>query len=575
MGAVETTRLVVKVGPTPGELFELTQRETVIGRRDTNDIVIAFPAVSGQHARVTVEGEFYFLEDLNSSNGTFLNGRRISELTQMQSGDEISFGQSVILIFEAPQPEPDEVVHTMLEMPGEAMTMLEQQMPPLEEQTLDADAATMLADEVQGLLDEDKTAVPQQPPQPPPTPEAPPAVAQTRTPSSSGGAAETQLFQDYMAQIAKKPPQLVITVAGNAPITHTLDSDSITIGRANDNDIVVASKVVSRYHARLMRDDGGYMLVVLPEASNPVLYEGRPLSQPQRLNHNDKLRIGGLDPGLMVTMNFLSPSGAAMAEEAKSINFGNKTTITIGRDPSNDVVLDSPNVSRYHAQIERVGQRYRVRDLRSSNGTFVNGTEVEEETWLQPDDAVRIATYRFVMGQDRLAQFDESKGLRVEAIGLNKWVRKDLNILQNISLVFQPREFIVVVGQSGGGKSTLVDSIAGYRPATDGKVLVNDLNVYENFDAIRNDIGYVPQKDIIHMELTVFQALDYAAQLRMPPDTTTEERHKRIDEVLEDLDLAHRRDVQISGLSGGQQKRVSIGVELITKPGLFFLDEPT
>jgi ABC-type multidrug transport system ATPase subunit/predicted metal-binding membrane protein len=106
-------------------------------------------------------------------------------------------------------------------------------------------------------------------------------------------------------------------------------------------------------------------------------------------------------------------------------------------------------------------------------------------------------------------------------------------------------------------------------------VLVNDIDIYAHFDAIRNDIGFVPQKDIIHMELTVYQGLDYAAQLRMPPDTSPEERHHRVMEVLEDLDLAHRKDVQISGLSGGQQKRVSIGVELLTKPGLFFLDEPT
>jgi ABC-type multidrug transport system ATPase subunit len=161
------------------------------------------------------------------------------------------------------------------------------------------------------------------------------------------------------------------------------------------------------------------------------------------------------------------------------------------------------------------------------------------------------------------------------ANGLQKWVRKDLNILQDISLAIQPREFVVVVGQSGGGKSTLLDAISGYRPATKGTVSVNNINVYENFDAIRNEIGYVPQRDTIHMELTTYQALDYAAQLRMPRDTTKAERHQRIMQVLEDLDIAHRKDTQISSLSGGQQKRVSIGVELLTKPGLFFLDEPT
>ena len=383
------------------------------------------------------------------------------------------------------------------------------------------------------------------------------------------------IYEDFLEIAAQSPAQFQVAVAGAPPQTFTLNKARLTIGRADDNDIVIQSRIVSRHHAVLDRVDDGYQLTPFPQAGNPVLFEGRPLFGAHRLAHQEKLRIGGLDPGSLVTMTYLSPRESSVSAGESTIHFGEKTQITIGRDAGNDVVLDTPAVSRYHAQVERVGQRYRVRDLRSSNGTFVNGERIEGDVWLRPDDAIRIGPSRFVMGEDRLAQFDESRDLRVEAINLNKWVRKDLNILQNISVVFQPREFIVVVGQSGGGKSTLVDAIAGYRPATDGDVFVNEINVYQNFDAIRNDIGFVPQRDIIHMELTVFQALDYAAKLRMPPDTTKEERHARIEEVLEDLDLAHRRDVQISGLSGGQQKRVSIGVELLTKPGLFYLDEPT
>jgi ABC-type multidrug transport system ATPase subunit len=332
---------------------------------------------------------------------------------------------------------------------------------------------------------------------------------------------------------------------------------------------------VSGQHARLERTNDGYKLIVAAEARNPILFEGRPLDGSRVLHHGDTLRIGSLDPGMMVTLTYNAP-GEAPQEAARDILFGEKTLIQIGRDPANDIVLPSPNVSRFHAQIERVGQRYRVLDLRSSNGTFVNGERTDKEVWLKPDDSIRIGQYRFVMGKDQLARYDDSHGLNVDVIRLNKWVRRDLNILQDISVVFRPREFIVVVGQSGGGKSTFLDAVAGYRPATPpSRVLVNDIDIYAHFDAIRNDIGYVPQKDIIHMELTVFQALDYAARLRMPADTTREERHTRVMEVLEDLDLMHRKDVQISGLSGGQQKRVSIGVELLTKPGLFFLDEPT
>ena len=366
----------------------------------------------------------------------------------------------------------------------------------------------------------------------------------------------------------------MVTVAGESSQSYTLTRPVITIGRRDENDIVIPSQIVSGQHARLERSNGGYKLVVLPQARNPVLAEGRPLEGEHILNHGDILRIGSLDPGVMVTMTYQAPS-EAVSQPAQDIMFGEKNLIQIGREPGNDVVLASPTVSRFHAQVEKVGQRFRVIDLRSSNGTFVNGERIEKETWLKPNDTVRIGQSRFVVGAEQLAQFDDSGGLRVEAIHLNKWVRKDLNILQDISVVFKPREFVVVVGQSGGGKSTLMDSIAGYRPATHGQVLVNDTDIYHHFDAIRNDIGYVPQKDIIHMELTIYQALDYAAQLRMPADTSPAERHKRVMEVLEDLDLVHRKDVQISGLSGGQQKRVSIGVELLTKPGLFFLDEPT
>ncbi len=565
----QPSKLIMEQGPAPGKVVELSEANLSIGRGPANDFVISFPAVSGRHALVTFENGRYHIEDLNSSNGTFINGDRLYGKQVLVNGDNISFGQSVHLRYEEPVVAVDK---TMIQ-PSPDATLLEQDVPDLAGTVVSEppgiDLAGTIATE-QKAPEVPKPAEPEPaPPErtaattPPPTPPTPPP----------GGA--TMMFDDYEDLLkSSQPIRLEVTVAGAAPHTVMLTKHKITLGRAETNDIVIPSMIVSRYHATLERSGSGYQIAPSPDAGNPILYEGRALNSPHQLLHNDKLRIGGMDPGSMVTLTYLSPS-EAVETQAEGINFGEKTVITIGRDESNDVVLDTPVVSRYHAQVERVGQRYRVRDLRSANGTFVNGQRVEEELWLKPDDAIRIGAHRFVMGQNKLAQYDESADLRVEAVGLNKWVRKDLNILKDISLVFNPREFIVVVGQSGGGKSTLVDAIAGYRPATDGDVFVNDINVYENFDVIRNDIGYVPQKDIIHMELTVWQALDYAAKLRMPPDTTKEEREKRIDEVLDDLDLAHRKDVQISGLSGGQQKRVSIGVELLTKPGLFFLDEPT
>lgn len=503
-------KIILTDETTSPKEFELTGSEIIIGRDVGVDVTIPSPAISRRHAKLTRDGDAYMIEDLGSSNGTFINEERLTARRQLKSGDKIRLGKAVTVTYLAPTVSQGTAVRSQPAMPA---------MPE--------------------------------------------------------GVMETMMGEEPKIDFNAAPPQLSIAIAGGSSITHTLKKPVLTIGRVEENDIVIPSQIVSSKHARLEKANGGYKLVVVPEAKNPVLFEGRPLEGSRVLHHGDTLRIGSLDPGMMVTMTYNAPAEAAQAIQ-RDIVFGDKTLIQIGRDPTNDVVLASPNVSRFHAQVVKVGQRYKVEDLRSSNGVFVNGVRVDGALWLKPEDSIRIGQFRFVMGKDQLAKYDDSKGMNVDVIGLNKWVRKDLNILQDISVSLKPREFIVVVGQSGGGKSTFVDAVAGYRPATPpSRVLVNDIDIYAHFDAIRNDIGFVPQKDIIHMELTVYQGLDYAAQLRMPADTTVEERHNRVMEVLDDLDLKHRKDVQISGLSGGQQKRVSIGVELLTKPGLFFLDEPT
>jgi ABC-type multidrug transport system ATPase subunit/pSer/pThr/pTyr-binding forkhead associated (FHA) protein len=401
-----------------------------------------------------------------------------------------------------------------------------------------------------------------------------PATIQPKGDQSNHTMLEGSLSVDAIQpSISKTNATLLVTIAGQTSDSYPLEKDQITLGRAEDNDIVVVSPIMSRHHATLERTPYGYEIAIAPGAVNTLTCQGTPVYERQLLSHEDVLRIDSEVPGMMVSMTYLAPDQASARLSA--VEFGDREQLTLGRDSTNDVVCDDPRVSRFHAQVTRVGRRFYVTDLRSANGTFVNDERVQGNVWLDPDDTIRIGPYKLVLGENEFTRLDETEGLRVEAYHLNKWVRKDLNLLQDISLIFQPREFIVVVGQSGGGKSTLVDAIAGYRPATQGKVFVNGTDVYRNFDAVRNDIGYVPQKDIIHMELTVYQALNFAAQLRMPRDTSKAERQKRIMEVLRDLDLTHRKDLQISRLSGGQQKRVSIGVELLTRPGLFFLDEPT
>jgi len=384
-------------------------------------------------------------------------------------------------------------------------------------------------------------------------------------------------------RISSRPqPGLLVQVDGRLH-KFPLNKGVLTFGRSKDNDIVVDSPVVSRHHARLEQVGNTFRIVDLGSA-NGLVYSGQRITE-KTLQDGDVLYITDrVALQYRAFIGFVPVVEERVEEEiverpTQFLDFRapqlQKDTITIGRDRSNDIVLDHPAVSRFHARIERLGTRYRIRDLKSANGTFVNGERVEKIRWIKEGDEIRIASFKLVFKEDGIEQFDQAGAMRLDALHLQKWVRKDLNLLQDISLSIMPREFVALVGVSGAGKSTLMDALNGFRPATHGVVLINNVNLYRHFDAFRSDMGYVPQEDIIHRELTVYQALDYAAKLRMPADTTPEERHRRIMEVMEALDIAHRKDTPIASLSGGQRKRVSIGVELLTKPGLFFLDEAT
>jgi ABC transport system ATP-binding/permease protein len=275
-----------------------------------------------------------------------------------------------------------------------------------------------------------------------------------------------------------------------------------------------------------------------------------------------------------LTLKYCILATPAAANEVESISLRNRTRIGFGRDPRNDVVLDHPVVSRFHAALEWQAGTWLVKDLNSSNGTFVNERGVQQ-CLLQAGDVLHIGPYEFQLtSEETLVQRFEVGKLRLDACGL-KYQIGALTLLDDITLSFLPEEFVTIVGVSGAGKSTLLNALSGFRPATKGGVFVNGHSLYQNYDVYRTDLGYVPQDDIIHLDLTVRQALDFAAKLRLPPDVSAPERRRQVHQVLVDLELLEQTKTLVKNLSGGQRKRVSIGVELLTKPSLFFLDEAT
>lgn len=250
----------------------------------------------------------------------------------------------------------------------------------------------------------------------------------------------------------------------------------------------------------------------------------------------------------------------------------------IGRALENELVVSDLQVSRHHAEFTaHPDGRFELRDLGSHNGTYVNGQPIAKSgtVLIGPNDIVGVGHSTFRIVGDRLEEFVDTGEVSFSARHLTVTVDGGKQILKDVSFGVPEKSLIGVIGPSGSGKSTLLKALTGYRPADQGDVLYDNRSLYKQFAELRQRIGLVPQDDILHKELTVQRALRYAAKLRFPGDTAAAEREARIDEVLRELKLDIHKEKRITSLSGGQRKRVSVALELLTKPSLIFLDEPT
>ncbi len=250
-------------------------------------------------------------------------------------------------------------------------------------------------------------------------------------------------------------------------------------------------------------------------------------------------------------------------------------SLTIGRATDNDIVIQDVLASRHHAFLVETPIGTEIRDAASINGTFVNGVRVGSAV-LSEGDVVTIGNVDLVFADGTLIRRTEaatrSGGLEVSAVHF-KIDGKEL--LNNISLTCRPGTLTAIIGGSGAGKTTLSRLIAGYTRPSSGSVTFEGHDIHAEYATMRSRIGMVPQDDVVHRQLTVNQALGYAAELRLPPDTSKQERAQVVAQVLEELDLTKHADTRVDKLSGGQRKRASVALELLTQPSLLLLDEPT
>ncbi|NDJ16995.1 ATP-binding cassette domain-containing protein [Myxacorys almedinensis A] len=300
------------------------------------------------------------------------------------------------------------------------------------------------------------------------------------------------------------------------------------------------------------------------------------------LKHGTQLEIGQ-DASNQIKLTYIDPASSPTVTPSNlrlDLKRLRETPVELGREPDAtryaSMTLESPVVSRRHATVYATPDGGFTLQDHSTNGTFVNGQRVERFAKLHESDRIRIGPFTLVYQHGILELADRGNQIRLDAAHLVRKVTDKLNtervILDDVSLSIEPGQLVALVGGSGAGKSTLMKTLLGIEPTTSGKVYLNGDDLRQHFDLYRSQLGYVPQDDIVHCDLTVEEVLLYACKLRLPADTNAKQI---VQKTLEQIKLHHVKHTFIRDLSGGQRKRVSIGVELLADPKLFFLDEPT
>lgn len=373
-------------------------------------------------------------------------------------------------------------------------------------------------------------------------------------------------------------PSLAIT--GGLPVRILpLRVGVMTVGRSSEADLELPHAEISRQHCRITWDEKECRVEDLGSRSGTRI-NGELISSITRLLPGDVLGLGqvtlrldiGAPQGPAAGTGMGSPTGQAPENGQPIRRILLKDGLLLGRDSHCDVRLNDPTVSRRHCQITSEPDRgWLVHDLQSGSGSFVNGRRFDQHALIL-GDRLQVGPFCFQFDGLFLNRIDNASGgaLDAESVGTRAGGQ---NILAGVSLHIAPSQFIGILGPSGAGKSTLLHVLAGLRQPDTGSVFVDGRNVYH--PESRPSFGFVPQDDIVHPELTVTEAFRFAAQLRLAKHTPQAELEKLLSQTLEQLGLQERAHTPVARLSGGQRKRVSVGVELLAKPSVLFLDEPT
>jgi ABC transport system ATP-binding/permease protein len=371
------------------------------------------------------------------------------------------------------------------------------------------------------------------------------------------------------------PPRLQVRVGDRTLVFEP--TGAVRIGRAADAEVSIDHGRVSRSHV-VLRPDGEAWLLEDADSKNGTWHDGQRIKR-LRITSDISLVLGLPDDGQQVEFGPVAPAAPQrpprpQVPEASVAGLGvpssvyqpAERTLCIGRAPDNDIVISDLEVSRRHAELRPLRDgRFEIVDVGSKHGTFLDGQRIRQAK-VREGSLIGIGHHmlRFVGGH--LEDYVDTGAVTFDALGLHVHVDGH-TLLDDVSFALEPNSVLAIAGPSGAGKTTLMRALTGFRPADTGTVRYNGRDLYGALDELRSRIGYVPQDDLLHEQLTPRQALDFAAALRFPSEVGPQERNGRINEVLRELGIEQRSSVPIHQLSGGQRKRTNVALELLTRPG--------
>ena len=359
-------------------------------------------------------------------------------------------------------------------------------------------------------------------------------------------------------------------------VLNDFTKERISFGRGEYNDIIIKSPIMSKYHG-YFEIKGSKVYIHDDQSKNGIIVNNKKTINAE-ITDGDFIRIDDenehLNDGILIIVKY-----GKSPYKWNRYHINNKNVITIGNVVNNDVIIDYNVNSQWNVRLTKKDKEnsYTIEPC-FNKSVFLNGNEVKKPTLLKNNDLINIDSYKIIYTHNNIFFHTHELGVRIDARDITKVVKvrgKKKIISNDINMTIKPGEFVAFVGGSGTGKTTFMSFISGMKKPTKGTVLLDGKDLFKNYNSLKKVIAYVPQNDIVYTDLTLIDMLRYSANLRMDSYSNQDEKERRIQDVLEIVDLVGKENVLIKRLSGGQRKRAGIAVELLDNPKLFFLDEPT